>query len=362
MRPSALLTTCLLACLLTSTASAQAKPWVVYPGGKGPGAGRHIVFVTGDDEYRSEEGMPMLAKILSVRHGFKCTVLFAIDPKTGVIQPNHQTNIPGLEALETADLMVLFLRFRELPDEQMAHIVKFTHSGKPIIGLRTSTHAFNYGRNKQSKYQPLTFNSGKPRGGWGGLVLGDTWLNHHGHHGRESTRGVINPKYETHPVLTGVTDIWGPTDVYGVRKLPADAQVIVHGQVLGGMQPTAEPVTGRKNEPMMPLAWTRAFKTDTGKTARVFCTTMGASVDLQSEGFRRLLVNACYWGVGLEDRIPTRRRRGLFGRLLRLPIRLLGQSREQKEADVRYVGEYKPTQFGFGNFVKGVKPSDHALE
>ena len=151
--------------------------WVVYEGNKGPGQGKHIVFVTGDDEYRSEEGMPMLAKILSVRHGFKCTVLFAVDPKTGVIKPDHQTNIPGLEALDSADLMVLFLRFRELPDKQMKHIVDFTHSGKPIIGLRTATHAFNYSRNKNSKFRPLTFNSGKPRGGWGGLVLGDTWLN-----------------------------------------------------------------------------------------------------------------------------------------------------------------------------------------
>ena len=181
MRPSALLTASLLTCLLTSSVVAEAKPWVVYPGGKGPGAGKHIVFVTGDDEYRSEEGMPMLAKILSVRHGFKCTVLFAVDPKTGVIKPDHQTNIPGLEALDSADLMVLFLRFRELPDQQMKHIVDFTHSGKPIIGLRTSTHAFNYSRDKTSKFRPLTFNSGKPRGGWGGLVLGDTWLNHHGH-------------------------------------------------------------------------------------------------------------------------------------------------------------------------------------
>ena len=337
MRPSALLTTSLLTCLMTSSVVAEAKPWVVYPGGKGPGAGKHIVFVTGDDEYRSEEGMPMLAKILSVRHGFKCTVLFAVDPKTGVIKPDHQTNIPGLEALDSADLMVLFLRFRELPDQQMKHIVDFTHSGKPIIGLRTATHAFNYSRNKTSKFRPLTFNSGKPRGGWGGLVLGDTWLNHHGHHGRESTRGVINPKHKDHPVLTGVTDIWGPTDVYGVRTLPKDARVIVHGQVLAGMKPSAVPVKGRKNEPMMPLVWIRSFKTETGKTARVLATTMGASTDLQSAGLRRLLVNGCFWGLKMEKKISAK-------------------------SDVTYVGAYKPTRFGFGSYVKGLKPSDHALE
>jgi hypothetical protein len=341
MRPTALMTavllTGLMTTLLTPTASAETNAWVVYPGGKGPGSGKHIVFVTGDDEYRSEEGMPMLAKILSVRHGFKCTVLFAIDPETGLIKPDHQTNIPGLEALDTADLMVVFLRFRNLPDSQMAHIVKFTHSGKPIVALRTSTHAFNIGRNNQSKFQSLTFNSRSPKGGWGGLVLGDTWLNHHGHHGRESTRGVINPSLKTHAVLKGVTDIWGPTDVYGVRKLPGDAQVLVHGQVLAGMKPSDKPVAGRKNEPMMPLVWTRQFQTETGKTARVLATTMGASTDLQSAGLRRLLVNGCYWGLGLEKQITA-------------------------DSDVSYVGNYKPTRFGFGAFVKGIKPSDHALE
>ncbi len=337
MRSRDLLSACLLACLMTSSIFAESDPWVVYPGGEGAGAGKHIVFVTGDDEYRSEEGMPMLAKILSVHHGFKCTVLFAIDPKTGVIKPDHQTNIPGLQALDTADLMVLFLRFRELPDEQMARIVKFTHSGKPIIGLRTATHAFNYSRNKNSKYRPLSFRSGTPRGGWGGLVLGDTWLNHHGHHGRESTRGVVNPKYKTHPVLKGVTDIWGPTDVYGVRKLPADSQVIVHGQVLAGMKPSAKPVEGRKNDPMMPLVWTRAFKTESGKTARILATTMGASTDLQSAGLRRLLVNGCYWGLGMESKISAK-------------------------SDVSYVGTYKPTRFGFGSYVKGIKPADHELK
>ena len=102
--------------------------WVVYEGNKGPGQGKHIVFVTGDDEYRSEEGMPMLAKILARRHGFKCTVLFAIDPQTKQITPSYQNNIPGLHHLDSADLMVVFLRFRELPDAQMKYFVKYTLS------------------------------------------------------------------------------------------------------------------------------------------------------------------------------------------------------------------------------------------
>ena len=316
--------------------SSAADPWVVYEGQDGPGAGKHIVFVTGDDEYRSEEGMPMMAKILAIRHGFKCTVLFAIDPKDGTIKPNHQNNIPGLEQLKTADMMVIFTRFRELPDDQMKHIVDFTNSGKPIMGLRTATHAFNYTKNRKSPYVDYTFNSRKWKGGFGQQVLGDTWINHHGHHGRESTRGVVNPKYKSHPILKGVTDVWGPTDVYGVRNLTSDAQVLMHGQVLAGMKPGDKPVKGGKNNPMMPLVWTKEYIGMSGKTSRVLCTTMGASMDLQSEGLRRLLVNACYWGLAMEDKIPT-------------------------NSDVRYVGPYKPTRFGFGSFTRGVKPSDHRL-
>ena len=128
------------------------RPWVVYRGGEGPGQGKNIVFVTGDEEYRSEESMPMLAKILATHHGFRCTVLLAINKDTGEIDPLTLDNIPGLRNLERADLMVLFTRFRELPDEQMKYIMDYTNSGKPIIALRTATHPFNYAKRKDSPY------------------------------------------------------------------------------------------------------------------------------------------------------------------------------------------------------------------
>ena len=136
----------------------NSEGWIVYEGNEGPGAGKHIVLVSGDEEYRSEEALPLLAKILSVHHGFKCTVLFAIDTETGEINPEEQTNIPGLHNLETADMMVLFTRFRELPDEQMKYIVDYTNSGKPVMGLRTATHTFSYSRNLQSPYAKYSFN------------------------------------------------------------------------------------------------------------------------------------------------------------------------------------------------------------
>jgi len=116
---------------------------VVLEGGDGPGKGKHIVLIAGDDEYRSEELIPQLAKILAVRQGFKCTVLFATNKDTGEIDPATQDNIPGLEALDSADHLVMFLRFRDLPDDQMKRVLDYANSGRPLMSLRTNTHAFN---------------------------------------------------------------------------------------------------------------------------------------------------------------------------------------------------------------------------
>jgi len=319
-------------CLLSGRAHAEDQ-WIVYDGFDGPGNGRHIVFVTGDDEYRSEESMPPLAKIMAKHHGFKCTVLFAINKETGEIDPGTLDNIPGLEALETADLMVLFLRFRELPDEQMKRIIEYTDSGRPIMGLRTATHAFNYEKHKDSPYAKYSFRSRNPRGGYGRQVLGETWINHHGDHNRESTRGLVAKGMENHPIIRGCEDIWGPSDVYGVRTLSGDSKPLIMGHVLKGMDPDDEPNPEKKP---LPVAWLKTHTGAKGKAARVFTTTMGHSFDLKSEGFRRLLVNACYWCMGMEDKIPAR-----------------------NKADL--VGEYDPSDIGFGDHKRGLKPSDHKM-
>src|SRR6266481_3298331 len=190
---------------------ARAAQCVAYEGRNGPGQGKHIVFLSGDEEYRSEEALPMLAKILAIRHGFKCTVLFPINGADGTIDPVIQTNIPGIEALDSADLCVMALRFRELPDEKMKHFVDYLNAGKPIIGLRTSTHAFAYDRNKQSLYAKYDWRSKEWAGGFGQQVLGETWVNHHGDHGKQSTRGVINADVKDESLLRGVVDLWTPT-------------------------------------------------------------------------------------------------------------------------------------------------------
>jgi len=319
--------------LISCSQTQESGPWVVYDGFDGPGKGKHIVFVTGDEEYRSEEAMPQMAKILAKHHGFKCTVLFAIDTKTGEINPDTLNNIPGLHLLKKADLMVLFVRMRELPDEQMKHIMDYTNSGKPMIGIRTATHPFLYRKNQNSLYVKWGTRSKEIKGGYGRHVLGETWVSHWGHHGEESSRGVIAKGMEDHPIVLGCEDIWGPTDVYEVGTLSGDSRPVIMGQVLRGMTPDSPPNTDKE---MMPISWIKTYTGDKGKTARVFTSTIGAAPDFESEGLRRLFVNACYWCVGMEDQILTR-------------------------AKVDVVGEYKPTFFGFRKFVRGVKPSDHAM-
>jgi type 1 glutamine amidotransferase len=319
-------------CGATSLLAADA--WIELPGGPGLGHGKSIVFVSGDEEYRSEEALPQLAKILSKHHGFACTVLFPIDPATGEINPEKRDNIPGLEALKTADLMVIATRFRELPDEQMQHIADYIESGRPVVGLRTATHAFNNAKSPRfAKYHWQSNVAGYEQG-FGRQVLGETWISHHGQHGKQSTRGIPAPGQEQHPILRGIqpNTIWGPTDVYGVRlPLPGDSQPIVLGQILVGMKPDDAPLEGAKNDPMMPVAWTKTYTGAAGKPARVFTTTMGSSTDLTTEGTRRLIVNGCLWALGLDIPAVTK---------------------------VDIVGPFEPLPFKFGGHKRGVKPAD----
>jgi hypothetical protein len=321
-----------------AAAPAPAQPAPRYDpftvvGGIGPGVGRHVVLVAGDEEYRSEEALPQLARILATQHGFRCTVLFSIDPATGAIDPEKRDSIPGLERLATADLLVLFTRFRRLPDADMRHIVEYVEAGKPLIGIRTATHAFAYEADSKSPYARWSWDSAEWPGGFGRQILGETWVNHHGKHGTESTRGVIPEARRDHPVLRGVSDVWGPTDVYGIRDLPADATVILEGAILAGMQPTDAAVEDARNAPRMPLAWIRERPLAEGRVQRVACSTIGSSQDLLSRDLRRLYVNLAYWCLRMEDRIAA-------------------------EPRAAVVGRYEPRPFGFGTHARGVKPAD----
>jgi type 1 glutamine amidotransferase len=225
-------------------------------------------------------------------------------------------NIPGLEALRKADLMILFTRYLEIPDDQMKEIVDYTNSGRPIVGLRTATHAFNYVKRLDSPY--AKYGAQSKDGGYGRQVLGETWIAHYGAHQKESTRGVVVAGMQDHPILRGVRDIWGESDVYEITGLSGDSRPLVMGQVLLGMDPSSAPDPGKK---LMPIAWIKTYTGESGKTARVFMTTMGHVMDFKNEGFRRMLVNACYWAMGMEKQI--------------LP-----------SGNVDFVDEYKPSPIG----------------
>ena len=331
----------LLGCILTWTA--RGGDWITYDPKTGPGAGKHLVFLTGDEEYRSEEGLPMLAKILSQRHGFKCTVLFALD-EDGTINPNNNKSAPGSELLDSADGIIMLLRFRQWPDDAMKHLLGAVQRGVPIIGLRTATHSFRFPAASTSLYKQY---SDKGTNSFGKKIFGEEWINHWGWNGQGATRGVIDPSAKSDPVLRGVTDIFGDTGVYEVYPTP-DSMILVRGLVLKGMKPTDPPAETNKrrrtdppgepakpiNELPMPIVWTRTPTNEFGTVNRVLCTTMGAATDLQSEGLRRLIVNGAYWGLGLE--VPAM-------------------------ADVRYADDYQPSAYSANRFRRGITPADHAL-
>ena len=335
------LTAALVLCMAFSFNATADDAWLSLKGGDGIGKDQHIVFVTGEEFYRSEEGMSMFARLLSQRYGYDCTVLYAIDKATGTINPNTTDNIPGLHLLDDADLLVIFARFRELPDSEMKHIVDYVNSGKPVLGIRNATHAFRYLNNKDSKYVSWDWHSTEWPGGFGQQILGDTWVSHYGKFQQEATLAHATPEHRDHSVMQGVADtIFIRTDVNGVNKLKPDDQILLRGQVLSGPDPDSAPVTDDRKDTRMPLAWFRTYEAQSGETGRAFCTTSGASVDWLSEDLRRLMVNAMFYLTGHENQIPSK-------------------------TNVDFVTDYQPTPFGShtdDEWAKlGLKPADFGL-
>jgi len=312
-----------------SAFTASAAP-LVYEGTEGPGKGKHIVFIASDPEYKSEEALPALARILAKHHGFKCTVLFGVDPTTGQIKPGN-SNIPGTEALASADLLFIFTRFQDLPAAQMQPIVDYLHRGGPVVGLRTATHAFQYPKGSPFAKYDHGYKGDEFKGGFGRQVLGETWVGHYGPNHKSSTRLDIVPAQAAHPVLIGVKDMWAQIGAYNAYPIEGSA-VLAMAQPLAGMKPDSPPDATKKP---MPGAWVRTYKSESGKEGRVFASTYGASDDLLNEGFRRMVVNAAFWAVGLEAAIKP-------------------------DADISFVGPFRPTWNGGTKRAAGVKPEDLA--
>ena len=315
---------------ITVIAIAAETP-LTYEGTAGAGLGKKVVFIANDHEYKSEEALPELARILAKRHGFACTVLFGLDPKTGNIVTGSPNNIPGTEALQNADLMVIFTRFQALSPEQMDPILAFLNRGGAVIGLRTSTHGFKYP--KASLYYKYSFDyKGEDyKGGFGRQILGETWVGHYGPNHKSSTRLDVVTEQAAHPVLRGVKDAWAEIGAYNAAPIEGST-VLAMAQPLTGMNPDSPADTTKKP---MPGAWIRTYKSASGKEGRVFASTYGASGDLTNDGFRRMLVNACFWTTGLEKSIKA-------------------------DMDVGLVGEFHPTWLGTFKRAGNVKPTDLA--
>lgn len=304
--------------------------WLTYSGGSGPGKGKHIVLIAADQEYRSEFALPMLARLLAKHHGFDCTVLFSLN-KSDEVDPTIKIRwedksvthrIPGLEYLDKADLVILFSRLISLPEEQLQHVYRYLDAGKPIIGIRTANHGF-LGFEYKKDGKKIDF---------GEQILGGSFRNHHGRWQQDSTRGIIVEKNKNHPVLIGVRDIWGLTDVYRTFKeggsLPEGCTALVDGQ----------PLMGRSQDDAinpklaaLPVAWVKTWTGNMGKTARVFHTTMGSAEDYKNAGLRRLTVNAAYWCLNMENQITP-------------------------DSCMDIVGEYQPLGSGFDYKRLGVVP------
>ncbi|MEM9646805.1 MAG: ThuA domain-containing protein, partial [Planctomycetota bacterium] len=306
--------------------------WLTFSGGDGLEKRKHIVLVAADQEYRSEQSMPMLAGILSTYHGFDCTVLFSVDEK-GDVNPTIPAplkddsgmthhRIPGLQHLAKADCVILLTRFMQLPEGQLKLIHDYLDSGKPLIALRTANHGFwrDFGYRKGDRKVSLR------------EIFGGTFMGHHGGWHRESTRGIIVPENASHPILVGVKDVWGPSDVYRCHNenhpLPDDCLPLLLGQPLVDLTQDAEPNLEKE---ALPIAWVKQWIGNQGKESKIFHFTMGSAKDFESEGVRRAVVNAVYWGLGMVDAIAA-------------------------DSNVEPIGSYTPLKSGFNYDEIGVHP------
>ena len=244
-----------------------------------PARASHIVFVLGDHEYSGEQTLPLVAANLEKRYGYRCSV------RPAVPDQNAETNIPGLDALRTADLAIFYLRWRRLPAAQINEIAAYMKTGKPMIGFRTTSHAFRYpdGDPLQAWNHWAAEAFGAPPG-WG--------ADGHTHYGHEASTDVaVLPAARQHPVLSGVESRFHVRSwLYQVlpKWPPLGATRLLEGTAVNPNRP-AEP---------NPVAWVWT----NGYNARTFFTTMGHPEDFQTVSFQRLIVNAIAWCLDEKPR------------------------------------------------------------
>lgn len=275
-----------LVCLsLSASAAAPAK--------------KTIVFVSGEFEYKSAETLPVFKTLVESKLGANCIYLQR-KPGTNV----H--DIPGLEALDTADLAVLFIRRMVLPEEQLARFKKFAASGKPIIGLRTASHAFENWKE------------------WDHDVLGGNYQKHFDN--KLSTTVRVLPEAAGHPILAGVAkEFVSPGSLYRNSPLPEGSKVLLTGSIEG--------------KPPEPLAWTHSYR-----GTPVFYTSLGHPEDFKLEPCTRLLLNAVQWALAQpvgKTAIAADTEAAGFRRVGVEEFEKLIQAKKHTVLDVRTADEFK---------------------
>jgi type 1 glutamine amidotransferase len=204
-----------------------------------------VCLVSGSDEYKSNESLAKFQEYLEKKYPAKCSRAFW----------TSKTELPGLEALDSCDVMVLFTRRLELPMEQLDRVKKYCRAGRPIVGLRTASHAFQ---------------------NWLALdreVLGGSYGGHYG--SGPITKIDIAPGASKHPILTGFKPYETSTTLYKNPRLADDTTLLLTGSIPDHTEP---------------LAWTREYR-----GGRVFYTSLGGPEDFEQDAFRQLVVNALYW-------------------------------------------------------------------
>ena len=308
----------------------ESDKWLVMPGEKGPGKGKHVVLIAAEQEYRAEQALPMLARTLAKHHGFHCTVLFLTNEE-GLVDPTmpapfktpgRKSIVPGMEHLAKADALILMSRFLQLPEKDLNHLYTYFDSGKPILALRTANHGlWRDTKPYQVGGKDVSLET----------LLGGKFMGHHGGWKAEATTGIIAPEAKKHPILRGVKDVWGTTDVYRCHKdgkVPADCTLLLTGQPMKSLKRDAPANTDKE---ALPIAWTKKWIGNAGLSSPIFHFTMGSGKDFENEGVRRITINGLYWGLGLEDQIDA-------------------------NSSVEIVGDYKPLEDGFKYKKFGVIP------
>jgi nicotinamidase-related amidase/type 1 glutamine amidotransferase len=218
----------------------------------------HVAILVSDDHYDADKTLPQFGQML--RERFDCHV--------SVLHGEGTSNISGTDELAEADCLVLYVRRLALPKEQLAAVRNYVERGKPLVALRTASHAFNVlGKAQPHQAEWPEFDAD---------VLGG---NYHGHGANEAgTEVALVPTMTDHPILAGIEpQAWhSPGSLYNVSPLKPDCTVLMIGSAAGVQEP---------------ITWTRT------QNGRMVYTALGHPDDFQQPQFRTLLANMIFWAM-----------------------------------------------------------------